>query len=91
MCKEIIESVYRITKNYRTLFRRLQDDTNIIISGLLGDKSINNITYMSPAKSDRHRGNQTVFILTFDDSNRIVYKPRSLKAEVCFERMYSLL
>ena len=91
MCKEIIESVYRITKNYRTLFRRLQDDTNIIISGLLGDKSINNITYMSPAKSDRHRGNQTVFILTFDDNNRIVYKPRSLKAEVCFERMYSLL
>lgn len=91
MCKEIIGSVYRITKNYRTLFRRLQDDKNIIISGLLGDKPFNNITYMSPAKSDRHRGNQTVFILTFGDSNKIVYKPRSLKAEVCFERMYSLL
>jgi lantibiotic modifying enzyme len=53
-----------------------------------GNKSLEQVTEILPALSDAHAGRRCVMALTFDDSVRVVYKPRSVGIEQAF---YELL
>lgn len=53
-----------------------------------GNKRLEQVTEILPALSDAHAGRRSVMALTFDDSIRVVYKPRSVGIEQAF---YELL
>lgn len=52
------------------------------ISG--GNRGLGQVTEIVPALSDAHAGRRCVMLLTFDDSIKIVYKPRPVGMEQAF-------
>lgn len=76
--------ITRVTSDWiatvRTLVARLDADRDRLAAELL-DGATPRVTAARCGLSDPHRGGSTVWLLTFDEGTRIIYKPRSVALE----------
>ncbi|HKH45275.1 MAG TPA: type 2 lanthipeptide synthetase LanM, partial [Thermoanaerobaculia bacterium] len=72
----------------RDLLSHWGEDAAAVLREILGDPSprIPRITRIAPGLSDVHRGGRTTHILTLEGGARVVYKARSLGADLAFAR-----
>jgi type 2 lantibiotic biosynthesis protein LanM len=68
--------------------QRLLADWSALEQMFGSNKSLEQVTEILPALSDAHAGRRSAMALTFDDSIRVVYKPRSVGIE---QALYELL
>lgn len=66
---------------------QLREDWEAIVAVFRGAASCGELSHIRFAAGDRHRGARSVLILEFSTGFRIVYKPRSLQADVCFDEL----
>src|SRR5262249_34403723 len=62
----------------------LYSDLSIVSERLKHDLSRDELTAVCMGMGDTHRGGRSVTVLTFSSGFRVVYKPRSLRAEAHF-------
>jgi type 2 lantibiotic biosynthesis protein LanM len=67
--------------------QRLLADWSALEQMFGGSKSLKQVTEILPALSDAHAGRRSMMALTFDDSIRVVYKPRSVGIEQTFYKL----
>lgn len=70
---------------------RLHADWTDIERTLGRGRSLGAVTAIEAALSDRHHGGRTVCAVTFASGVRVVYKPKNLGAEVCFNALLAWL
>ncbi|WP_028087813.1 type 2 lanthipeptide synthetase LanM family protein [Dorea longicatena] len=91
MCRCILETIMICTKNYVEVYRRLQNDKNDIEKILCSNQKFSEIAWMSSSCSDCHKNGQSVYIIELDNGIKIVYKPHSLYAEQCYDKLFSAI
>ena len=64
--------------------RRLQTDQEAIAEVFFGGRELGSVVDIKAGCSDPHRHGRTVFLLTFDSGDRLVYKPRSMSVDRAF-------
>ncbi|HEY0928799.1 MAG TPA: type 2 lanthipeptide synthetase LanM family protein [Gemmatimonas sp.] len=69
------------------LLQRLTNDRHAIETRLLDGVTLGKLTDIAYGAGDKHRGGRCVTILTFDNGQRIVYKPRSLAVDLAFQQL----
>ncbi|HEY4587750.1 MAG TPA: DUF4135 domain-containing protein, partial [Thermoanaerobaculia bacterium] len=69
------------------IFSQLAADWPEIVARLFGGQDPGPLTALDGGAGDRHRRGRAVRILTFSDSSRLVYKPRSLLVEAHFQEL----
>jgi type 2 lantibiotic biosynthesis protein LanM len=67
--------------------RRLRNDRADLRNKFSHNVSLGKVTAVEAMLSDPHEGGRSVFILTFGSGIRVVYKPRPLEMEDCFNRL----
>ena len=84
-----INSTFRV---YKKLIKRLDKDLPIIQQRYFNNSNTRLLVSIE-IKGDFHRGGQETSILTFHDLKglvyKIVYKPRNLKIDTCFQQLLS--
>ncbi|MEO8333628.1 MAG: type 2 lanthipeptide synthetase LanM, partial [bacterium] len=91
LARLLAEGVETWLRTTTALLARLAADAHLVRSELAGGEEILPITHIVPNLSDRHRGGQTVSILTSACGRLIVYKPRTLDLESAFSRLLEWL
>lgn len=91
MCRCILETIMIYTKNYVEVYKRLQKDKKDIEKILCNNQNFSEVVWMSNSSSDRHKNGQSVYIIELDNGIKIVYKPHSLYAERCYDKLFSLI
>jgi type 2 lantibiotic biosynthesis protein LanM len=70
------------------LCRRLDADW-VSVADLCGCGAPGRVTQLAPSGSDPHSGGQRVMILHFESGDAVVYKPRTVSAEVAYAALVS--
>ena len=70
---------------------RLIRDWNELVATFFAGTSPGAITDIDAGAGDSHRGGRSVMILAFESGARLVYKPRSLAADVAFQDLVAWL
>ncbi|MDW2797738.1 type 2 lanthipeptide synthetase LanM family protein [Clostridium boliviensis] len=82
----LFESILITNKCYISFFTRLNNDWKKICNNFeIKDKNLV-VESLKSDTSDSHNGGETVFILELKNRNKLVYKSRSLKAEVYLQK-----
>ncbi|WP_366294273.1 type 2 lanthipeptide synthetase LanM family protein [Paenibacillus sp. AN1007] len=89
LCRLVLESINIVVINYVTILQRLQQDRDLIIDEICGGESFNQIDKMSSSVSDSHKGGSAVYKFELDNKIKLIYKPRSLKAEEAYQTFVS--
>lgn len=70
---------------------RLLADTPAIRSAFSIEPNLRTIRVINTSAGDKHRGGRCVFIITFESGDRLVYKPKSVDVDVCFQKLLDWL
>lgn len=87
----IYENIYYLTKSYSMLIQRLKNDHLSIVKILCDGVEFYSPVEIKTSISDSHKEGETVAIISLDNGKKIVYKPRSLKAEKAYQNFVSEL
>lgn len=91
MRRLIFEAILLLSDRYQEFISRFRKDKNIIKERFsLTDEALHTATFKSDT-SDSHNRGETVFIINLCNENKIVYKARSLKAEIYLQRVLSYI
>jgi len=74
-----VDNSFTFTERLISDYQMLRDKLNVGHTARVKKLHIN--------AGDRHQGNQTVIIITFDDDSKVVYKPRSLAIDNRFQKL----
>ncbi len=89
----LARSLVALTENWVEstveFLQRMDDDKGIIFEQLFEGRDPGVISHVRSGLSDPHHGNRTVLILTYEGGARLVYKPRSLLADMAFQSFVS--
>jgi len=66
---------------------RLQTDQEAIAEVFFEGRELDPVVDIEPGCSDPHRHGRTVFVLTFNSGDRLVYKPRSMSVDRAFSEL----
>lgn len=75
----------------REFSRRLDADLAVVRRDLLGRDRPARVAKVDGGLSDRHNGGRSVFIVTFEDGARAVYKPKDLRLDVAWHDLVARL
>ncbi len=81
------EYIRCITENICNMMWRFETDKEFLNKTYFKDIPCQSIKMIDTGDSDRHNGNEMVYILRLDNDKNIVYKPRSLAADVVFGKL----
>lgn len=73
------------------LLRHVAEDIDVLTREFGGGVPLGTIATITTGAGDTHRHGRSVCIVGFSSGVRVVYKPRSLATDVCFERMVEWL
>jgi type 2 lantibiotic biosynthesis protein LanM len=73
------------------LICRLEDDMRSISSEILDVDATGSVVSIEGGLSDPHNGGQSVLIVTFENTSRVVYKPKDLKVDVAWYELITNL
>lgn len=80
-------SIHNWIRNITDLFTAFKKDRSRIGKIFFDGAKPELITGINGNISDSHNGGKSVFIVTIDDDKKIIYKPRSLKLDITFNRV----
>lgn len=87
----VFESILITNRCYISFVNRLNNDWEKICKNFdINDKNLF-IENLKSDTSDSHNGGETVFILVLKNKNKLVYKSRSLKAEVYLQKTINFI
>ncbi|PTX62729.1 type 2 lantibiotic biosynthesis protein LanM [Kordia periserrulae] len=66
------------------LAERLEKDYKIIQEKFFNNEALGEIDYITYGMGDRHRGGQSVAMITFQSGKKLLYKPRNLAIDIHF-------
>lgn len=85
LARDLVDTAECLTRSYVEVCGRLVQDRKELV--WLGRKSLVTLSRIQHGLGDSHCGGRTVSMLRFEDNSAVVYKPRSLGAEVQFQRL----
>ena len=86
----IYEILEQDLNNTQQFLKRLSNDLKEIQSEFMEEQNLKLVNIIKGA-GDKHNKGQSVIICDFEQNNRIIYKPRSLKIDTIFSHLTSLL
>ena len=87
----VFEAILLVSDRYHEFIFRFRKDRSVIKKKFsLSDKELQGASFRSDT-SDSHNRGETVFIVDLHNENKIVYKARSLKAEIYLQRVLSYI
>lgn len=81
----IFENICFLTENYTNMIQRLNKDHSSIVKTFCSGKEYKRVINVQASISDSHRKGNTVAIITLDNDIKVVYKPRTLEAEMAYQ------
>lgn len=91
MRRLVFEAILLLSDRYQEFIFRFRKDKNVIKEKFsVTDEDLHTATFKSDT-SDSHNRGETVFIINLCNENKIVYKARSLKAEIYLQRVLSYI
>jgi type 2 lantibiotic biosynthesis protein LanM len=84
-------SIEQWIKSVTLLNTRISTDRNLLASAFNGGRDLGDVVGVSTFLSDRHNNGQSVLILRFATGVKVVYKPKPLGIEKCFNSFLNYL
>lgn len=81
----LMEVVENASNNYSLLLERLIADNNLIAEKFNSGKEMGEVEKVESSGSDSHKKGNSVFVISWSNGKKIVYKPHSLKTETAFQ------
>ena len=89
------EFIFTYIKNVVELYRRINEDSEEVYKKFYlkekNNSTIPKVTQISGALSDRHNNGQAVYVISYEDGRKAVYKPRGASAERILDEWLSFL
>lgn len=85
----VFECIDSCCDYYCQLIHHLNSDHSKIVEYILNGKEFNSITAVTADLSDSHHHGSSVAILSLDNGEKVVYKPRSLRGDKLFYNFVS--
>lgn len=89
------EYIFTYIKNAIELYKRIENDKEDVYRKLYvkekSDSAIPKVSQISCALSDRHNGGQAVYLISYEDGRKAVYKPRGAFAERILDEWLTFL
>lgn len=87
----VFEIVLLLNERYKDFILRFRKDIGVIKEEFSFSEEELQITHLRSDTSDSHNKGGTVFIVTLSNEKRVVYKSRSLKAEIYLQKVISFV
>lgn len=91
LLRSICNTIYQWKNSVTEIITRLSNDQEILSARFFSDKCIGSLKRIQINKGDKHNNGRSVAILEFDSGFKIVYKPKSLKIDVEFNKLLDSL
>lgn len=91
MRRLVFESILLLSDRYQEFILRFRKDVSIIKEKFSLSEEEMHMTYLRSDTSDSHNKGETVFIISLFNGKKIVYKSRSLKAEIYLQKVISYI
>jgi|GEM_PF-6818824 len=86
----IFETIFIFGEFTNIFFIRFQADKEMLNKQFFPDAPFSNISFISSSNSDKHNGAETL-IIKFDNSFKLVYKPKNLENEIIYKNILNLI
>ncbi|MFG6367310.1 MAG: type 2 lantipeptide synthetase LanM family protein [Lachnospiraceae bacterium] len=87
----VFEIVLLLSERYQEFILRFRKDIGMIKDKFSLSEEDMQITYLRSDTSDSHNKGETVFIVSLSNEKKLVYKSRSLKAEIYLQEVISFI
>lgn len=91
MARQVIIRIDQWVRSGLELLQRLSNDWEDIVATFFSGDAPGVLTSIHGGAGDSHNDGRSVHVLTFSLGHRLVYKPRSLQVEVCFQKLLQWL
>lgn len=88
--RQLIEFTWLQAEHVKELLEAVREELPALYGRFFPGRAFSRAVAVSASDSDRHNGGRSVHVLTFEDGNRLVYKPHALMTDRAFARWVNL-